>query len=113
VFVFTVTFVKDFVGNLGAAAHHWLVAVGWGAMVVSLLGGLGHLAGWDRYYISYRRDYQFAAYGKGSCDEGRAARARITRLRRLAMAAQLVGFAVGLLAIATFSFLNLGGARNP
>jgi len=107
VFVFTVTFVKDIVGEFRLAVHPWLIGFGWGAMVVSLLGGLGHLAGWDRYYISYRRDYQFARYGRGTAEGGRHARKTITLARRFAMWAQLLGFAVGLIAIAWFSYVNL------
>lgn len=100
VFVFTVAFIKDIVPSSTAPQHKWLIALAWGAMIVSLLGGLGHLAGWDRYYISYR-DY--------SEDEakGDAKRRLINRLRRIGMTLQLLGFAVGLGGIAVFCLLNL------
>jgi hypothetical protein len=98
VFVFTVAFMKDFLGGHPPASS-WLIGVGWAAMVLSLLGGLVHMVGWDRYYISYR-DYRNAA-------EGKKARRRINRWRRGAMVVQLAGFVVGMGAIAWFCMRNL------
>jgi hypothetical protein len=101
VFVFTVTFQKEILGNR-IPTLRWLVAFSWGAMVVSLLGGLGHMAGWDRYYISYRKDYQERP------DEGEARRMRILVGIRVGLWAQVIGFGVGLCTMAYFVYRNLG-----
>lgn len=100
VFIFTVAFIKDIVPTGATPQHPWLIAVSWGAMILSLFGGLGHFAGWDRYYISYRDHANDRAAGD-------VARSRINLLRRIAMAGQLVGFVVGLAALAIFCLLNL------
>lgn len=99
VFVFTVTFIKEIVPD-AQAEHKWLIAVSWSAMIVSLLAGLGHLARWDRYFISHR-DHR---YNRARGDQ---VRARITFWGRIVMALQLLGFFVGLAAVAAFCFLNL------
>lgn len=97
--VFTITFRKDIIGT-ASPQHTSLIGIGWTAMIVSLLGGLGHLAGWDRFYITYRdhKDDRVA---------GDAARAEITTLRRLAMIVQLLGFFIGLICIAAYCLLNM------
>jgi hypothetical protein len=52
VFVFTISFVKDWHQH---PTHTSLVGIAWFSLALSLLGGLGHLAGWDRYYIRTRQ----------------------------------------------------------
>ena len=99
VFVFTVAFIKDIVGN-DPISGKWLIGIGWGAMIVSLLAGLGHLAGWDRYYISYRDFWKKES-------EGKTKRKTINCWRRAAMLLQIAGFFAGLVAIAVFCFKNL------
>jgi hypothetical protein len=99
VFVFTVAFMKDIIGTT-PAVDKWLVGVGWGAMILSLVAGLGHFHAWDRFYISYR-DYS------RDLQAGKNARHRIDALRRSALFLQVIGFLVGLTAIAAFCFRNL------
>jgi hypothetical protein len=99
VFVFTVTFMKDIIGS-APAVDKWLVGVGWGAMIVSLLAGLGHFHAWDRFYISYR-DHS------SNLELGKKARRTINMFRGMAVLLQVGGFLTGLCAIAAFCFRNL------
>lgn len=108
VFIFTVTFIKDIAGpELAKVSHRELILIGWGSMLLSLVAGLGHMAGWDRFYSSYRRDFRFAIYRVGTEDRGPQTRKVVTMWRRFAMWIQLAMFAVGLLAIGLFSYANL------
>ncbi|QDE70042.1 hypothetical protein BHS09_25390 [Myxococcus xanthus] len=126
VFVFTVSFIKDLL-DCSPVQNKFLVAMSWGAMAVSLLGGLGHLAGWDRFYIRYRDDFHalnefdstlsltldattketLRRITQQKIDKIKQLRTRITLARRTAMAAQLLGFAVGIITIAIFYYQNL------
>jgi hypothetical protein len=126
VFVFTVSFIQDIVASRNADSKE-LVAWGWGAMVMSLLGGLIHLLGWDRFYISYGEDFhslQLLEESRASGlsaqaaaalrKEGERLRARadasrtaITVWRRAAMITQFGGLLVGLTTIALFCYRNL------
>jgi hypothetical protein len=99
VLVFTVSFVKDVLPTGAAPESTVYIGYGWFAMVVSLIGGLAHMIGWDRYYISYR-DYDY----HGKAEAGRSARKRINLLRRIAMFLQILGFAIGLVLITYFYF---------
>ena len=98
VFIFTVTFRKDIIGGAVPQCKTLLVS-GWVAMVVSLLGGLGHIVGWDRYFITYR---DFAHDPAG----GEAARKTINACRRVAMWIQLLSFAIGIILITLFCARN-------
>ena len=82
------------------------MALGWVALVVSIIGGLGHMATWDRYYISYR-DHA-ANYRKG-----KLVRKTINRWRRLCMICQFGGLAVGLFAMVAFYANNLEAPSAP
>jgi hypothetical protein len=99
VFVFTVTFRREIIGTHVAALPQ-LIAAGWIALLVSLLGGLGQMAGWDRYYISYR-DHKTDYAG------GEEARSSITFFRRCAMVFQLLAFFFGLGCVAIYCIANL------
>lgn len=99
VLVFTVSFVKDVLPAGAAPESTAYIGYGWFAMVVSLIGGLAHMIGWDRYYISYR-DYDY----HGKIEEGRTVRDRINFWRRTAMFFQILGFIFGLVLITYFYF---------
>ena len=77
-----------------------LAAIGWAFMILSLLGGLGHMAGWDRFYISYR-DF------KKDLTTGDRVRESITKWRRRAMWLQLVGLFAGMGCITVYCIANL------
>jgi hypothetical protein len=98
VFVFTITFRKDIIG---AAQPEWklLLIIGWFAMIVSLLGGLGHLVGWDRYFITFR-DFAHDPV------KGKETRHTINCWRRWAMRLQLGSFALGVILITVFCVKN-------
>lgn len=81
----------------------WLMWIGWLGLGLSMIGGLMHLLGWDRFYTTYR-DYDF----KGQHTQGVNKRHVITGWRRLGMFMQFIGFGVGVLAIGVFAALNLG-----
>lgn len=79
VFVFTISFKKDIIGQ-GPPLHPELAALAWSLMALSIMGGIAHLAGWDRFYMSYRDHDYPVPDGKG-----KEVRRRITFWRRIAM----------------------------
>jgi hypothetical protein len=103
VLVFTVTFIKDTFSGTTMPKAVLLITLGWLALSLSLMGGLGHMWAWDRYYISYRKDYQ------GKRDEGEARRKKADFYRRIAAFVQVSSFAAGLVLIILFYYLNIKG----
>jgi hypothetical protein len=99
-------FTATFRPNLSTPQLEWLMWSGWLGLGVSTLGAMGNMYGWEQFYISYR-DY------KEDQNKGREHRRKITRLRRLAMAAQFGGFAIGVMSIAVFAAMNLGHVTVP
>ncbi len=71
-----------------------------------MVGGMIHMYGWDRFYVSYR---DFEHRGQNGTD----ARHRINRWRRAGMVAQFIGFAVGVLAIGLFAAANIANVTPP
>jgi hypothetical protein len=80
--------------------------IGWLGLGLSLVGGMIHMQGWDRFYISYR-DYDWWD------QDGKAARKRINKWRRAGMVLQYLGFAAGVVAIAIFAAVNIGNVTPP
>jgi hypothetical protein len=101
VFVLTLTFIKDYIANRTVLFTE-MIPIGWAALVVSILGGLAHMATWDRYYISYR-DWDFA----GDKEKGKKARKLINICRWISMVLQFGGLAAGLVAMLVFYAMNL------
>ena len=83
-----------------------LMWVGWIGLGLSMVGGIIHMQGWDRFYISYR-DYEW--FGKS----GKQARNCINKWRRAGMILQYAGFFVGVFAIAIFAALNITNVAPP
>jgi uncharacterized membrane protein (DUF441 family) len=102
VLAFTVTFRP----SLKQVDEAWLMWAGWLALAASIVGGMIHMQGWDRFYISYR-DYDHHGL------DGISARDGINFWRRAGMALQYAGFAIGVLAIGVFAALNLGNVSPP
>lgn len=101
VFVFTISFKKGIIGD-GAPRSPELAACAWALMAISIMGGIAHLAGWDRFYISFRDHDYPVPDGKG-----KGVRQRISFWRRVAMWCQIVGFFGGVPLIAAFVIVNL------
>jgi hypothetical protein len=99
VFVFTLTFKQNIIGTgpthgVGFAFSSWL------AMIISLMGGLAQLSGWDRYYMTWRK-YEWRNLS------GDDARRVITRWRLLGLFMQIGFFVTGLVLMAIFCALNM------
>ena len=93
-------FTVSFRPSLRDVQSSWLMWTGWLALGASMVGGMIHMHGWDRFYISFRN---FEHRGKSGKDKRR----QINLWRRAGMIAQFVGFAVGVLAVAAFAAANL------
>ncbi len=83
-----------------------LMWMGWIGLGLSLVGGMVHMHGWDRFYISYR-DHDW----KGR--SGKVARDAINMWRGAAMMFQYAGFAIGVITIALFAVANIGNVAPP
>lgn len=107
---FTVTFRPDLKQVLWSKAM-WL---GWFGLAVSMVGGMVHMYGWDRYYMTYR-DYDHKHRDKSAPNDGRSVGKRerevINRWRRWAMCCQFGGFAIGVISVAVFAAANVDGKR--
>jgi type IV secretory pathway VirB2 component (pilin) len=99
---FTVTFRP----SVAEPSSEWLMWIGWIGLGLSALGAMGNMYGWERFYISYRDQ-------KSNVGKGERIRKTITFWRRIAMAIQFAGFAVGVLGIAVFAAINLDHAKVP
>jgi cell division protein FtsW (lipid II flippase) len=98
--VFTVTFRKDF---QGISDESWLILIGlgWIALLVSVCGGVVQLKWWEKFYLSYRKDFK----GKGA--EGTAQRDRYLTVLRISFFFQSAGLVLGLLLLALYCFLAM------
>jgi hypothetical protein len=107
---FTVTFRPELKQVLWPKAM-WL---GWFGLAISMFGGVIHMYGWDRYYMTYRdydhkhRDIMPPIDGRNL---GKRKRAEINRWRRLAMYCQFGGFVIGVAGVAVFAAVNVDGKR--
>ncbi|HYC58990.1 MAG TPA: hypothetical protein VEK79_05425 [Thermoanaerobaculia bacterium] len=99
VFVFTLTFKQNIIGT-GPAYGVTYAFSSWLAMIVSLMGGLAQLSGWDRYYMTWR-DYEWRD------QSGQDARRTITAWRRFGLVVQIGFFITGLVLMAIFCALNM------
>ena len=54
VFGFTVTFHKDLFGANLTSSTLWLIVVGWGLLLASMLAGVFHLRKWEDFYLTHR-----------------------------------------------------------
>lgn len=108
-FAFTVTFRP----SLERVDVAWAMWLGWFGLGVSMIGGMFHMLGWDHFYKSYR-DYDWKSAGSGSGkSEGKAARDKINKWRRLAMFFQFGGFILGVASIGLFAGANIDNVRKP
>lgn len=101
-------FTVSFRPSLTTVDEPRLMWIGWIGLGLSIVGGMIHMQGWDRFYISYRdHDWRLEK------PEGKAARSLINQWRRFGMLLQYLGFAAGIIAIAIFSALNIGNVAPP
>lgn len=84
----------------------WSLYLGWGALGVSMAGGFGEMHGWERYYLTYRKDF------KGEIEKARNMRCRITFWRRVCRFLQIAGFLIGVAAIGYFVSVNLSNFKD-
>lgn len=99
---FTVTFRP----NIPSPKWEGLMWAGWIALGLSAIGAMGNMYGWERFFASYRDHRENPSQGK-------IVRRIITRRRRIAMAFQFGGFAIGVLSIALFAGVNLDSIKLP
>lgn len=109
------TFTVTFRPTLEIVQLGWVMWASWGALALSLVGGMANMMGWDRFYMSYRDvDYKEGkSLGRDNAQaKGKQQRAQINRWRRAAMWAQFVGFAVGVVGAAVFAAANIDQVRK-
>jgi hypothetical protein len=111
-FAFTVTFRPELQTIVWSKAM-W---VGWGGLAISMVGGMVHMHGWDRFYISYRdfaHRHPDGIVTETQKKEGKRKRDAINLWRRIGMACQFAGFAVGVAGVALFAAVNVDGKHAP
>ena len=100
VFVFTVTFMKDFLGKASATATlKPALILGWLALVVSIIAGIYHMRYWAWFFISW---------GRSPTDEKEIRwRNQVMSQRRIAEEIQFYSFFIGLTSLLSFAIWNL------
>lgn len=101
-FAFSVSFRPQLVSptNIG------LFWVAWAGLAISMVGGFGQLACWERIYASYQR-YEWKNAS------GDSYRHLISLCRRVALVSQVIAFIVGVTALGAFTALNLDRSNTP
>ena len=79
-----------------------ILKYGWLALSVSIMGGIGNLYGWERFYLSYR-DYDW----KEEFKAGDRYRIIVNRVRRVFRLSQILGLIAGALSIGFFASANI------
>jgi hypothetical protein len=100
-FAFSVAFRPE----LRAVENEALFWIAWIGLAVSMFGGFGQLAAWERFYSSYQR---FEWKKK----DGKSWREAITFLRRVFLVLQVAGFVAGVAALGSFTAFNLGNVER-
>lgn len=110
-FAFTVTFRPDLAKVLWPEAM-W---IGWGGLAVSMVGGVMHLHGWDRFYMTYRDfDHKYRKL-PGPIDGARLGnirRKKINFWRDVGKYCQFAGFVLGVAGVAWFAAVNVDGKHQ-
>lgn len=100
-FAFSVGFRPE----LRNVAHEELFWIAWIGLGVSMVGGFGQLAAWERFYASYQRfDWKRRP--------GKPYRETIDCLRKAALFFQVLGFIAGVCALGSFTAINLGNVEH-
>ncbi|MBN2261095.1 MAG: hypothetical protein JW702_11145 [Clostridiales bacterium] len=97
IFVISIAFMSDLVKEIENAEHKVIIILGWGFLIISLIGGIFHMKCWDRFYISYRKEM----------DIGNIRRKKINKYRILAEIIQVSSFLTGIIFIFLFVSTNL------
>jgi hypothetical protein len=100
-FAFSVSFRPE----LRAIAHEELFWAAWIGLGISMAGGFGQLAAWERFYASYQR-FEWKKIS------GKPYRNAINCGRKAALFLQVAGFIVGVGALGSFTALNLGNVEH-
>lgn len=95
-------FTVSFRPSLTSVSLPWLMWIGWISLAMSMVGGMVHMHGWDRFYLSYR-DYDW----RGEKVAGKVHRTHINFWRNTGQFFQFACFALGVLAIGLFAAINI------
>lgn len=101
VFVFTVTFMKEFLGKTPATTATLKPALitGWLALVVSVIAGIYNMRYWSWFFTSW---------GRSPMDEKEVMwRRQVDSRRKVAEKIQFYGFFIGLACLLFFAIWNL------
>jgi hypothetical protein len=96
-------FTVSFPSTLSKVDYPNLIFAAWIGLGVAVLSGVASHALWSSFFITWR-NYD----NRGLRPQGQAARAPITRWRRLLDVLQIVGLIVGVGGVVLFAGLNLG-----
>ena len=55
IFVLLIAFMRYIIGVESAPTFKIGLIMGWGFLVLSMIGDIFHMKAWDRFYISYRK----------------------------------------------------------
>lgn len=97
IFVISIAFIKDFVGDYDKAVFKSGLVSGWAFLILSIVAGIFHMKCWDRFYISYRKNFE----------EGLKRRKVINKYRTIAEFCQITFFILAIVMIFAFSVVNL------
>ena len=88
--------------SVDVATDKTILFTAWGLLSISIIGGIGNLYFWEKFYLTYR-DFDF----DGNEDGGKSARRVLSRYRRIMRFFQFVGIGLGAPMIAFFAGTNI------
>lgn len=97
IFVISIAFMSDLISGIATARCKFTIIIGWGLLILSLIGGIFHMKSWDRFYISYRKETEI----------GVKRRSKINKYRILSESFQVSSFLLGIILIFLFVAINL------
>lgn len=93
----------------------WAMWIGWAGLVVSIVGGMVHMEGWDHFYKSYR-DIDWRMRHDFPPDElkkrATSKRDQINLWRRFGMSLQYIGLAIGVTGVGLFASVNIDNVQD-
>ncbi len=97
IFVISITFTKDIIGNLNKAIFEYILVLGWAFLLLAIISGVFHLGYVDQLFRSYR-------FPK---TEGDKIRRPIIRWLKVFHRTQVLFFVLGVILIFIFASVNL------
>ncbi|MEM9823943.1 MAG: hypothetical protein AAF985_22855 [Bacteroidota bacterium] len=97
IFVISIGLLGNDLNHSHFSLYRESIAMGWLALILSMMGGIFHMRVWDKFYMSFRKPHE----------KGLEQRKRLRLRRRIAEAIQIGFFMIGVILIFLFVSVNI------